>query len=204
MSNNVSQFSTIHTPSSYPASEKRYLDGSRAGLRVPYREISLSATNHSHGSEENPPLPVYDTSGVYTDPKVTIDLAHGLPGLRTDWITQRNDTEILSVRSSEYACSRERDLLTYQLRFPSPFMYRRANKGRNVTQMHYARRGIVTPEMEFVALRESMLLERLLQDPRYASILRQHPGHSLGAQLPEQITPEFVRKEVAATCNHSS
>ena len=198
MANDVSQFSEIHTPSSYPASEKRYLDGSRASLRVPYREISLSATNHSHGAEENPPLPVYDTSGAYTDPKVSIDLAHGLPGLRTDWIKQRNDTEILSMPTSEYARLRERDLLTYHLRFPSLFMYRRANKGRNVSQMHYARNGIVTPEMEFVALRESMLLERLLQDPRYASILRQHPGQSLGAQLPEQITPEFVRKEVAA------
>ena len=198
MLKNAPTFSTIRTPSSYPASEKRYLDGSCAGLRVPYREIALSATNHSHGTEENPPLPVYDTSGAYTDPKVMIDLAHGLPGLRTDWIKQRNDTEILSIPSSEYARRRERDLLTYHLRFPSLFMYRRANKGRNVTQMHYARKGIVTPEMEFVALRESMLLERLLQDPGYASILRQHPGQSLGAQLPEQITPEFVRKEVAA------
>jgi phosphomethylpyrimidine synthase len=198
MLKNAPTFSTIRTPSSYPASEKRFLDGGSAGLRIPYREISLSATNHRHGTEENPPLPVYDTSGSYTDPKVKIDLAHGLPGLRTDWIKQRNDTEILSIPSSEYARRRERDLLTYHLRFPSLFMYRRANKGRNVTQMHYARKGIVTPEMEFVALRESMLLERLLQDPSYASILRQHPGQSLGAQLPEQITPEFVRAEVAA------
>ena len=198
MLKNAPTFSTIRTPSSYPASEKRYLDGSRAGLRVPYREIALSATNHSHGTEENPPLPVYDTSGAYTDPKVMINLAHGLPGVRTDWIKQRNDTEILSIPSSEYARRRERDLLTYNLRFPSLFMYRRANKGGNVTQMHYARKGIVTPEMEFVALRESLLLDRLLQDPGYASILRQHPGQSLGAQLPEQITPEFVRKEVAA------
>jgi phosphomethylpyrimidine synthase len=191
-------FSTIRTPSSYPASQKRYFDGGRAGLRVPFREIVLSATNHSHGTEVNPPLPVYDTSGAYTDPEVCIDLARGLPALRREWINQRNDTEILSIPSSEYARRRERDLLTYHLRFPSLFMYRRANKGTNVTQMHYARKGIVTPEMEFVALRESMLLERLLQDPGYASILRQHPGQSLGAQLPEQITPEFVRKEVAA------
>src|SRR5208282_4525816 len=100
--------------------------------------------------------------------------------------------------SSEYARCRERDLLTYHLRFPSPFMYRRANKGRNVTQLHYARKGIITAEMEFVALRESMLLERLSQDPAYASILRQHPGLSLGAHLPKQITAEFVRAEVAA------
>src|SRR5271154_6973461 len=200
MLNNVSQFSEIRTPSSYPASGKRYLDGSRAGLRVPYREISLSATNHSHGTEENPPLPVYDTSGAYTDSEVRIDLVHGLPGLRSDWIKERNDTEILGRSSSEYARRRESDLLTYHLRFPSFFMRRRANKERNVTQIHYARKDIVTPEMEFVALRESMLLERLLRDPRYAEILRQHAGQSLGAQLPEQITPEFVRKEVAAGC----
>jgi phosphomethylpyrimidine synthase len=198
MLKNALAFSTIRTPSPYPASQKRYLDGSHAGLRVPYREIALSATSHSHGTEENPPLPVYDTSGAYTDPKVKIDLARGLPGLRTDWIKQRNDTEILGRPSSEYARRRERDLLTHHLRFPSLFMYRRGNKGSNVSQMHYARKGTVTPEMEFVALRESMLLERLLQDPAYASILRQHPGRPLGAQLPEQITPEFVREEVAA------
>jgi phosphomethylpyrimidine synthase len=198
MLKNALAFSTIRTPSPYPASQKRYLDGSHAGLRVPYREIALSATSHSHGTEENPPLPVYDTSGAYTDPQVKIDLARGLPGLRTDWIKQRNDTEILGRPSSEYARRRERDLLTHHLRFPSLFMYRRGNKGRNVSQMHYARKGTVTPEMEFVALRESMLLERLLQDPAYASILRQHPGRPLGAQLPEQITPEFVREEVAA------
>jgi phosphomethylpyrimidine synthase len=190
--------STIRTPSLHPASKKRYLQGSRADLRVPYREIVLSPTRHGDRTEENLPLPVYDTSGAYTDPEVRIDLAHGLPALRREWIKQRDDTEILSVPTSEYARRRERDLLTYHLRFPSLFMYRRANKGTNVSQMHYARKGIVTPEMEFVALRESMQLERLLQDPGYASVLRQHPGQSLGAQLPEQITPEFVRKEVAA------
>src|ERR1700722_12722528 len=113
MLGNPPTFSTIRTPSSYPASQKRHLDGSRAGLRVPYREISLSATRHSQRSEENPPLPVYDTSGPYTDPEVRIDLTHGLPALRTDWIRQRNDTEILGIPSSEYARRRERDLLTY-------------------------------------------------------------------------------------------
>jgi phosphomethylpyrimidine synthase len=194
----VSPISEILAPSSYPAAEKRYLDGSRAGLRVPYREISLSPTNHTHGTEPTPPLPVYDTSGAYTDPKLSIDLAHKLPGLHTDWIKQRNDTEILSIPTSEYARRREKDLLTYHLRFPSIVMYRRANQGRNVSQMHCARKAMVTPEMEFVVLRESMLLERLLQDPRYASVLRQHPGQSLGARLPAQITPEFVRDEVAA------
>src|ERR1700693_3026673 len=97
MLKNAPTFSTIRTPSSYPASQKHYLNGSHAELRVPYREISLSATNHSHGTEENPPLPVYDTSGAYTDPNVRIDPSHGLPELRREWIKQRNDTEILSI-----------------------------------------------------------------------------------------------------------
>lgn len=200
MLKNSPTFSTIRTPSSYPASQKRYLRGSNTNLRVPYREIALSPTQHSHGMEENPPLPVYDTSGAYTDPDVPIDLAHGLPALRAGWIKERNDTEILSIPSSEYARDREKDLLTYHLRFPFLFMYRRGQKRRNLTQMHYARKGIITPEMEFAALRESMFLERLSedQDHAYASLLSQHRGRPLGAQFPEQVTPEFVRAEVAA------
>jgi phosphomethylpyrimidine synthase len=190
--------STIRTPSSYPASQKRYLSGARADVRVPYREITLSPTHHTDRTEENPPLPVYDTSGPYTDADVRIDLPRGLPNLRTDWIKRRDDTEILSGPSSAYARQRERDLLTYHLRFPSPFISRRARSGQNVSQMHYARKGIVTPEMEFVALRESMLLERLSQDPSYASLLHQHWGQPLGARIPNQVTPEFVRAEVAA------
>ena len=198
MLKNSPSFSTIRTPSSYPASHKRYRGGSNTNLRVPYREIALSPTQHSHGREENPSLPVYDTSGSYTDPETKIDLAHGLPTLRSDWITQRNDTEILSIPTSEYARRRENDLLTYHLRFPSLFMYRRARRGKNVTQMHYARKGIITPEMEFVALRESMPLEQLSEDPAYASLLHQHHGQPLGANLRDEITPEFVRAEVAA------
>ena len=191
-------FSTIRTPSSYPASQKRYLSGARADVRVPYREIILSPTHHTDRTEENPPLPVYDTSGPYTDADVRIDLPRGLPNLRTDWIKRRDDTEILGGPSSAYARQRERDLLTYHLRFPSPFISRRARSGQNVSQMHYARKGIVTPEMEFVALRESMLLERLSQDPSYASLLHQHRGQPLGARISNQVTPEFVRAEVAA------
>ena len=162
-------FSTIQTPSSYPASRKRYLQGSRSDVRVPYREITLSDTHHRNHTEANPPLPVYDTSGPYTDPEVGIRLTRGLPALRSDWIKEREDTEILTARSSEYAREREKDLLTFHLRFPSPPISRRARSGENLSQMHYARKGIVTPEMEFVALRESMLLERLLEDPVYAS-----------------------------------
>jgi phosphomethylpyrimidine synthase len=198
MLKNTPTFSTIRTPASYPASQKRYLRGSRADLQVPYREIALSPTPHSDRLEENPPLPVYDTSGPYTDPDVHIELTRGLPALRTSWIRERDDTEILSRPSSEYARWREDDLLTFNVRFPSPSISRRARSGKNVSQMHYARKGIVTPEMEFVALRESMLLERLSQNPGYASLLHQHPGQRLGARLLEQVTPEFVRAEVAA------
>src|ERR1700723_135131 len=191
-------FSTIRTPSSHPASRKRYLQGDRGDLRVPCREIALSATRHRDRTEENPPLPVYDTSGPYTDADVRINLSHGLPDLRTDWITQRNDIETLSCPTSQYARQRERDLLTYHSRFPSVSPSRRSQSGRNVSQMHYARKGIVTKEMEFIALRESMLLERLCDDPAYASLLRQHRGQSFSALLPERVTPEFVRAEVAA------
>src|SRR5713226_1438618 len=106
-------FSTIRTPSSYPASHKRYLQGSRGDLSVPYREIALSPTRHSDRIEGNPPLPVYDTSGPYTDADVRIDLSRGLRDLRTDWIKQRDNTEILTAPSSPYARERDRDLLTY-------------------------------------------------------------------------------------------
>ena len=191
-------FSTIRTPSSYPASQKRYLSGACADVRVPYREIALSATRHGERVEENPPLPVYDTSGPYTDADQRIDLSRGLPDLRSDWIKERGDTAILASPSSEYARQRERDLLTYHLQFPPPFIARRARSGQNVSQMHYARKGSVTPEMEFVALRESMLLERLFENPAYAALLRQHRGESFGAHLPQKVTPEFVRDEVAA------
>jgi phosphomethylpyrimidine synthase len=191
-------FSTIRTPSSYPASQKRYLSGARADVRVPYREIALSATRRGERVEQNLPLRVYDTSGPYTDPEVRIKLDRGLPELRRDWIKDRGDTEILSGPSSEYARMSDNNLLNYNVRFPSPFISRRARTTENVSQMHYARKGIVTAEMEFVALRESMQYERLFQDPYYASLGRQHRGQSWGASLPEQITPEFVRSEVAA------
>ena len=198
MPENTSTFSTIRTPSSYPASRKHYLQGSSSDLRVPYREITFSDTRHGDRTEANPPLPVYDTSGPYTDPEIGIYLTRGLPALRSDWIKEREDTETLAGRSSEYAREREKDLLTFHLRFPSPPVSRRARSGENLSQMHYARKGVITPEMEFVALRESMLLEELLKNPVYASRVRQHSGQPLGAQLPKQVTPEFVRSEVAA------
>ena len=124
MLKNSPTFSTVRTPSSYPASQKRYFRGDHADLRVPYREITLSATQHTDRTEENPPLPVYDTSGPYTDADVRIDLSRGLPDVCTEWIKRRDDTEILSGPTSAYARERERDLLTYHLRFPSPFISR--------------------------------------------------------------------------------
>jgi phosphomethylpyrimidine synthase len=198
MSEKNKPLTEIRTPSSYPASAKRYFYGSRPGVKVPYREVSLSETHHSVRVEHNPAVPLYDTSGPYTDGDVLIDLSRGLPDLRTDWIKQRDNTEILAAPSSEYARERERDLLTYNLRFPSPPIPRRARRGQNLSQMHYARKGIITPEMEFVALRESMHLHELSENPAYRSLVSQHRGQSFGAHLPPRITPEFVREEVAA------
>jgi len=173
-------FSTIQTPSSYPASRKRYLQGGRLDVRAPYREITLSDTRHRDHTEDNPPEPVYDTSGSYTDPEREIQLTQGLHALRVGWIKERDDTEILKRPSSHYARSQENNLLDLHLRFPSPFASRPARDGKNVSQMHYARKGIVTAEMEFVALRESMLLERLLQNPLYVSQHRNRHIRRLG------------------------
>jgi len=198
MSKTEMTFAEIRTPSSYPASAKRYFSGSRADVKVPYRELSLSETRHSERVEQNAPLPLYDTSGPYTDPEAGIDLARGLPAQRRAWIEDRRDTKRLDGLSSEYGRQRQNDLLTSHLRFPSTSKPVRALRGKNVTQMHYARKGIITPEMEFIALRESMRLDQLVQDDAYRPLLSQHRGQSFGAQLPSQITPEFVRAEVAA------
>lgn len=196
MPKNMKPFSA--PPSPFPSSRKKYLTGGRRDLRVPVREISLSPTHHANWVEQNPALPVYDTSGPYTDPDVGIDLTRGLPPLREAWIEDRQDTKQLMGPSSKYARLREDDLLALLQRFPSIRKPRRALSGNNVSQMHYARKGVITPEMEFVALRESMRLDRLAQDPSYATLLRQHRGESLGAQISKEITPEFVRAEVAA------
>lgn len=185
----------------YPNSQKIYLSGSRADMRVPCREISQDDTVTATGVEKNPPIPVYDTSGIYGDPHAQIDLKKGLPDVRSVWIEERGDTEILAGLSSEYGVERANDPKTAHLRFNQITQPRRAKSGANVTQMHYARRGIITPEMEFVAIRERMKMDELLHNPRYAKLLKQHPGHSFGANIPthpEQITPEFVRQEVAS------
>jgi phosphomethylpyrimidine synthase len=198
MPESVTRFATLNLPKAFPSSHKRYLTGSRSDLRVPYREILLSPTHHSGGIEENPPLPVYDTSGPFSDSDCTLDIAEGLPRLRSNWIEERYDTELLGGLSSEYGRQRANDLLTFELRFPSRPRPRRALPGHNVTQMHYARKGIVTPEMEFVAIRESLRLEEMRSDPAYALLHRSHSGRDFGANLHSQITPEFVRDEVAA------
>ena len=198
MSETTTRFAPLGLPKAFPSSQKKYLTGSRSDLRVPYREITLSPTHHSRGIEENPPLPVYDSSGPFSDPDCSVDIAEGLPKLRRNWIEERSDTELLHGLSSEYGRQRANDLLTFELRFPSRPRPRRALRGRNVTQMYYARKGIITPEMEFVALRESMRLEELRSDPAYALLHRAHSGRDFGANLRAQITPEFVRDEVAA------
>ncbi len=175
-----------------PNSTKVYVEGSRPDIRVPMREITQSDTPASFGPEKNPPIYVYDTSGPYTDPSVKIDVRCGLPPLRDRWITERNDTEELPGPSSEYGHKRLTDPRLTELRFHLERKPRRAKPGMNVSQMHYARRGIVTPEMEFIAIRENQRRENLSE-----ILVGQHQGESFGASIPPVITPEFVRSEVA-------
>ena len=178
----------------YPSSCKVYVEGSRADLKVPMREISLTATQTESGIEENPPIRVYDTSGIYSDTDSTIDLRAGLPAIRLPWIEERQDTELLAGVSSAYGQARQQDMKTAHLRFEHIRQPRRAQPGRNVTQLHYARQGIITPEMEFIAIRENMARAQL-QEAHQPS--QQHPGEAFGAQIPDEITAEFVRAEVA-------
>ena len=185
----------------YPNSDKIYLTGSRADMRVPLREIRQDDTMSAQGSEPNPPIPVYDTSGPYGDLNAEINLKQGLADVRGAWIAERGDTEQLAGLSSEYGQARAHDPQTAHLRFNQITRPLRAQSGKNVTQMHYARRGIITPEMEFVALRERMKLDELMRDARYEKLLRQHAGQSFGANIPthpDQITAEFARSEIAA------
>ncbi len=189
----LSQTATLDTISTqpFPSSRKIYITGSRPDIRVPLREITLSDTVLRNGVERNPPVMVYDTSGAYTDPAVTIDIRRGLPPLRMAWIEERGDTEVLPSVSSHYGRLRSVDPELARLRFAHIRSPRRAKAGHNVTQMHYARRGIITPEMEFIALREN---QRSVEE---LALARQHPGKSFGASIPQLITPEFVRDEIA-------
>jgi phosphomethylpyrimidine synthase len=190
-----------------PNSRKIYIEGSRPDVRVPMREISQADTPTGFGGEKNPPIFVYDCSGPYTDPAASIDIRSGLPALRQQWIEARGDTEVLSDLSSEFGRIRAADANLDELRFPGLHRKpRRAKAGANVTQMHYARQGIITPEMEFIAIRENMNRAAYIDSlqgtgpmgERMAKLLtRQHPGQSFGASIPAEITPEFVRDEVA-------
>ncbi|MCJ1881029.1 phosphomethylpyrimidine synthase ThiC [Pseudomonas nitroreducens] len=194
--NNVTRLEQLDRQSTqpFPNSKKVYLTGSRPDIRVPVREISLADTPTAFGGEKNAPVMVYDTSGPYTDPDVRIDLRKGLPDVRSAWIDERGDTEILPGLTSEFGQSRLADASLDALRFAHVRTPRRAKAGGNVTQMHYARQGIITPEMEYIAIRENMKL----QEARAAGLLgAQHPGQSFGASIPQEITPEFVREEVA-------
>ncbi|MDF1529734.1 MAG: phosphomethylpyrimidine synthase ThiC [Sedimenticola sp.] len=178
----------------FPGSRKIYIQGSRPDIQVPMREITLTDTPATFGAEPNPPVLVYDTSGIYTDPNAKINLKEGLPEIRRNWIEERGDTEQLSGVSSAFTLQRKENSELDILRFAHLREPRRAKAGANVSQMHYARKGIVTPEMEYIALRENMRL----QEAREQGLLKQqHPGFSFGAAIPKEITPEFVRDEVA-------
>ncbi|EEV4361967.1 phosphomethylpyrimidine synthase ThiC [Escherichia coli] len=183
----------------FPNSKRIYITGTHPGVRVPMREIQLSPTliggsKEQPQYEENEAIPVYDTSGPYGDPQIAINVQQGLAKLRQPWIDARGDTEELTVRSSDYTKARLADDGLDELRFSGVLTPKRAKAGRRVTQLHYARQGIITPEMEFIAIRENMGRERI----RSEVLRHQHPGMSFGAHLPENITAEFVRDEVAA------
>ncbi|MHB1241382.1 MAG: phosphomethylpyrimidine synthase ThiC, partial [Gammaproteobacteria bacterium] len=164
----------------FPNSRKVYVAGSRPDLRVPMREVSQSATPADFGAEPNPAITVYDTSGPYTDPEVVIDLRRGLEAVRAPWLRERGDTEALTGPSSEYGRRRSVDPKLASFRFEHLRVPRRARTSANVTQMHYAKRGLITPEMEFIAIRENQRSEEL----RDSALARQHPGQGFGARIP--------------------
>ena len=189
-----------------PSSRKIYAPGSRADLRVPMREIAQAETPASFGAEPNPPIFVYDTSGPYSDPDARIVIRQGLLPLRGAWIAERGDTEELAGPSSRYGRERLDDPKLAEMRFNLKRRPLQASPGRTVTQMHYARRGLVTPEMEFIAIRENVQRKAYLESLRAAGptgakmaelVGRQHRGQSFGAAIPDEITPEFVLSEVA-------
>jgi phosphomethylpyrimidine synthase len=180
------------TTKPFAKSRKIYIQGSRPDIQVPFREISLSDTPSQFGAEKNPPVVVYDTSGPYTDPNVSIDIRNGLPALRAKWIEERNDTEQLDGPSSEFGHQRKTDPELAEMRFNLLRLPRRAKAGMNVSQMHYARKGIITPEMEYIAIRENQRRENMSE-----LLQTQHKGQDFGASIPKVITPEFVRDEVA-------
>jgi len=193
---NLSESAQVDQQSVQPftRSQKVYVQGSRPDIRVPMREITLDVTPTDFGGEINAPVTVYDTSGPYTDPNVVIVVRKGLGDVRSAWIEDRGDTERLAGLSSNFGQQRLADPELTKLRFAHVNNPRRAKAGANVSQMHYARKGIITAEMEYVAIRENMKL----QEARAAGLLKQqHAGHSFGASIPKEITAEFVREEIA-------
>ncbi len=193
--------STIHQP--FPGSHKVYVTGSRHDLRVPFREVRQSPTKNFKGEmEHNPAVRIYDPSGIYTDPEAKVDIREGLPSVRSAWIEERNDTETVTGRQVQprdngylsdlhESTAKTRDgkgrLEIFQgLTRP----IRQAKSGKNVSQMHYARQGVITPEMEYIAIRENLGREEYLQNGY-------HAGNDFGASIPRIITPEFIRQEVA-------
>ena len=189
-----------------PNSRKIYVEGSRPDIQVAMREISQSDTEAPYDVEKNPPIYVYDCSGPYTDPHVRIDISSGLQTPRTPWIIDRGDSEELSGPSSVYGIDRMNDPKLAEMRFNLTRKPRRALPGKNVSQMHYARQGIITAEMEYVAIRENMRRKEYLAElkasgpsgNKLADMMgRQHAGQSFGASMPAEITPEFVRSEIA-------
>src|SRR5574341_1498015 len=190
------------TTDPFPASRKVYINGAHPGVHVPMREISLTPTKSMNGATPTPnePVTVYDTSGPYTDPSVTIDVRTGLAPLRRPWVLSRQDVEQLPDVSSQYGRQRAADPKLADLRFQHIRKPLRAKPGQNVSQLHYARKGIVTPEMEFIAVRENQSCEvarELAARNGNGGGAVHHPGQSWGASIPTTITPEFVRDEVA-------
>lgn len=186
------------TRSPFPNSKKIYVEGKIHPINVAMREIELSPTKLSNGTlEHNPPVTVYDTSGPYTDENSEINIEKGLPRIRERWILDRNDVEILDGITSEYGKTRLADLKLNDLRFSYNHKPKVAREGKQVTQLYYAKQGIITPEMEYVAIRENQRIEQL--DSVTKEMAFQHQGNSFGAKTPKnKITPEFVRDEIAA------
>ncbi|MDH5727249.1 MAG: phosphomethylpyrimidine synthase ThiC, partial [Nitrospira sp.] len=199
--NRVVTSSVPLTTTPFPASRKIYVDGVHPGVRVPMREISLNSTIETNGTQSsNNPVIVYDTSGPYTDSSITIGVRQGLEPLRRAWVISRQDVEELPDVSSAYGRMRAADPKLAELRFQHIRKPLRAKVGRNVTQLHYAREGIITPEMEFIAIRENQSREaagQLNNQNHQGGGVKQHPGFAWGASIPSVITPEFVRDEVA-------
>ncbi len=176
----------------FPNSRKIYVRGSRDDINVPMREVTLADTSTTQGGEKNPSVHIYDTSGPYTDENASIDVRKGLPDIRGPWLDDRGDTEILAQKTVDPFLHKAANAALEPCEFQHQI--RRAKSGQNVSQMHYAKKGIITPEMEYVALRENLRREWAQGHPE---LMQQHAGENFGLSIPKEITPEFVRDEIA-------